>query len=82
MSDKKVILYSQPTCAPCQEAKVFMTNADIPFEVRDIRENPKYLEEVIELGASMTPVIVMGDTVFMGFDGEQLQVEWDKYANA
>ncbi|WP_028401652.1 glutaredoxin family protein [Ectobacillus panaciterrae] len=73
---ENVIIYAQETCGPCHAEKEWLKNNNIPFEERDIRKNPSYLEEVIELGASATPVTVIKKgteiEVVMGFDREKL----------
>ena len=50
---KQVIIYSQETCAPCHEEKIWLKENGIEFEDRDIRRNDQYLQELIELGASL-----------------------------
>lgn len=73
---EKVIIYSQETCGPCQEEKLWLKNNGIDFEERDIRKNADYMNEVIDLGASATPVTVIkkdgGDEVVFGYDQERL----------
>ncbi|GAA4724940.1 glutaredoxin family protein [Brevibacillus fulvus] len=78
----KVILYTQKTCGPCQEEKLWLTHQGIAFEERDIRENNTFFNEAIELGANMTPVTLIeaenGDrTVVHGFDKEALKEALD-----
>ncbi|MGC4376331.1 glutaredoxin family protein [Fictibacillus sp. Mic-4] len=74
---KKVIIYTQETCPPCFAEKEWLKANHIPYEERDIRKNPAYLNEVIELGASSTPVTVIFDgrskDVVMGFNQESLK---------
>ena len=69
---KKVIIYSQETCAPCQAEKLWFKENGIVFEERDIRKNDQYLQELIELGASSTPVTIIKDEddeeYILGFD--------------
>lgn len=44
------------------------------FELKDIREDPAALRELMEgLQSRATPTLVVGDTVIMGFDPEQYQ---------
>ncbi len=74
---QKVVIYTQKTCGPCQEEKMWLTQQGIAYEDRDIRENDTYFQEAINLGASMTPVTLIvneqGDqTVIHGFDRDQL----------
>lgn len=77
MADKKIIIYTQPTCPPCFEAKTWMTNSDIPFEDRDIRKDEKHLQDLINLGAAATPVFLVGDEVIMGYDPDKIKAAWD-----
>ncbi|MFD2168529.1 glutaredoxin family protein [Tumebacillus lipolyticus] len=79
MANKKVIIYTQPTCPPCFEAKTWMTNQKIPFEDRDIRKDDKYLQELIRLGASATPVFQIGDEVIMGFAQDKIKSAWNDH---
>ncbi|WP_134685613.1 glutaredoxin family protein [Brevibacillus migulae] len=74
---QKVVVYTQITCGPCQEEKMWLTQQGIEFEDRDIRANDAYFQEAINLGASATPVTVIVDdqgeqTVIHGYDREQL----------
>lgn len=40
----------------------------MPFEERDVVANPKYMEELRKLmGRFITPTIVIGDEVLLGF---------------
>lgn len=74
--EKKVIIYTQETCPPCFAEKEWLKANDIPFEERDIRKNQEHMKEVIDLGASATPVTVIesidGKEVIMGFQEDEL----------
>jgi glutaredoxin len=78
--EKKVIVYTQPTCPPCFQAKTWMTGEEIPFEARDIRENPEYIDQLINLGANATPTFVIGEEVITGFNPEKIQEAWRAYS--
>ncbi|MBX7255439.1 MAG: glutaredoxin family protein [Candidatus Hydrogenedentes bacterium] len=41
-----IIMYSAKLCGDCQNLKAFMDKHGIPYENRDIRENPEYGEEL------------------------------------
>lgn len=73
---RKVVIYTQEGCGPCTAEKLWLKDNGIEFEERNIRENPKYLDEVVELGASATPATVIedetGTEVVFGFKQEQL----------
>ena len=46
MSEKQIIVYSAKLCGDCQNLKAFMDAHGIQYENRDIREEPKYGEEL------------------------------------
>jgi glutaredoxin-like YruB-family protein len=73
MSQKRVILYSQPGCPPCYAAKHFLTSREIPFEYKDVTADPSALRELVKLNSRSTPTIVVGDEVMIGFDPGRLE---------
>ena len=79
LSDKKVIMYSQPTWPPCFSAKAWLEEEGIPFEVRDIRVNPKYIDELMQLEVNATPAFKIGETVIRGFQPMAVKEAWSKY---
>ncbi|MGC9113538.1 MAG: glutaredoxin family protein [Candidatus Micrarchaeia archaeon] len=69
-----VTVFSAPDCGVCSIAKEFLKRHNVEFEERNVREDPKAVEEVIELtGQRRIPVIVAGDYVMVGFNAEQLK---------
>jgi glutaredoxin len=80
--EKKVIIYTQETCPPCFAEKEWLKANNIEFEERDIRKNQSYMKEVMDLGASATPVTVIkteeGKQVVMGFKEDELSVLLEK----
>ncbi len=72
MEAKQVIVYTQPGCGPCAAEKEFLNNNGVEFEERDIRANPEYLRELMELGAQATPTTLVDEEVIMGFDRAKL----------
>lgn len=73
---RKVVIYTQEGCGPCTAEKLWLKDNGIDFEEKNIRENPQYLDEIVELGASATPATVIedenGSEVVLGFDQEKL----------
>lgn len=43
---KEIIMYSAALCGDCQLLKAFLDQEGIPYENRDIRQNPAYGEEL------------------------------------
>lgn len=54
-------LYTQPGCGPCIAVKRQLTTRNIPFELKDIRQDANALARVKELGYTGTPVLEAGD---------------------
>jgi glutaredoxin len=73
MSQKRVILYSQPGCPPCFAAKHFFNSREIPFEYKDVTADPKALQELLDLNSQSTPTIVVDNEVMIGFDMDRLE---------
>ena len=73
MSQKRVVLYSQPGCPPCFAAKPFFNSREIPFEYKDVTADPKALQELISLNSQSTPTIVVDNEVMIGFDMDRLE---------
>ncbi|MFE1244158.1 glutaredoxin family protein [Fictibacillus sp. NPDC058756] len=80
--EKKVIIYTQETCPPCFAEKEWLKSNNIEFEERDIRKNQSYMKEIMDLGASATPVTVIdteeGKQVVMGFKEDELSLLLEK----
>ena len=70
---RNVILYSQPGCAPCFAARMFLKSRAISFEYKDIQASPEALSELMALGSRSTPTLVVNGEVMIGFDPRKLE---------
>lgn len=43
-----IIMYTAKICSDCQHLKAFMDANGIPYEARDIKDNPEYAQELQE----------------------------------
>ena len=57
----------------CEREKEFLSQKGISFKVKNIREEPAALAEILRLGARATPVTVIDGEVVVGFDRGRLQ---------
>jgi len=67
-AERKVVLYSSPTCLDCQAAKRFFTLHDVEMKVKDVSEEAVRREMEGTFGRVATPAIVVGKRVFWGFE--------------
>ena len=67
--EKKVVVYSTPTCSFCVMLKEFLKEKNVAFEDLNVADDEKAREAMIEKSGQMgVPVIVIKDKVIVGFD--------------
>ena len=52
----------------CNQAKEYLSQRNVQFTEKDITNDPNALEELKKLGFMTTPVLVIDDSVIVGFD--------------
>ncbi len=73
MADRKVIVYSTPTCPWCTRAKQYLKQAGVDFEEKDVSVDVKAAKEMVELTKQMgVPVIVIDGNPVVGFDKKRI----------
>lgn len=71
--NKKVEIYTSPTCHFCHLAKDFLTDKGVTFEEYDVLTNVERRQEMIEKSGQMgVPVIAVEDKIMVGFDEQEL----------
>ena len=69
MSDKKVTIYTTPTCHYCQAAKDFFKENNVEYTEIDVAADADKREEMIDMTGQMgVPVIRIDDDAVVGFD--------------
>jgi len=72
--DKKVTVYSTPTCPFCTRAKQFLKDNKVSFEEIDVSEDQEKAQEMIKKSGQMgVPVLEIGATIVVGFDKEKIK---------
>ena len=56
----------------CDQAKEYLSQKGIKFQERDIAQDPSVLADLKKLGYMTTPVIVIDDSVIVGFDADKI----------
>ncbi len=69
MTDKKVVIYSTPTCPYCKRAKDYLSRKEIPYTDINVAQDRDAAKEMIQKSGQMgVPVITIGDEVVVGFN--------------
>ncbi|MBL7124478.1 MAG: glutathione S-transferase N-terminal domain-containing protein [Dehalococcoidales bacterium] len=70
VSDKKVVVYSTPTCPYCKRVKHYLDQKGISYVEHNVAEDKKAAQEMMRKTKQMgVPVIVIDDDeIVVGFD--------------
>jgi len=69
MADKKVVIYSTPTCPYCKRAKQYLSQKGISYVEHNVAEDKKAADEMIKKSGQLSaPVITIDDEVVVGFN--------------
>ena len=72
--DKKVKIYSTPTCPFCMMAKKFLKENNIDFEDIDVSTDQAKAKEMVQKSGQMAvPVIDIDGEIIVGFDKEKIR---------
>ncbi len=73
MTDKKVAIYSTPTCPYCKRAKEYLSRKGIPYVDFNVAEDKDKAKEMIQKSGQMgVPVIIIDGEVLVGFNQARL----------
>ena len=73
MSDKKVVIYSTPTCPMCKRAKAYLTEKGISYQDVDVAASREVAHEMVQKSGQMrVPVILVDDELVVGFNQPKL----------
>lgn len=72
--EKKIKIYSTPTCPYCIRAKQFLKENNIVFEDIDVSGNHAAAEEMMQKSGQMgVPVLDIEGEIIVGFDKERIK---------
>lgn len=79
MSEKKVVMYSQPTCGVCHTAKSYLESKGVEVEDLDVTTDTEARRALVEdLKSQATPTLVIGEEVLIGFDPAKIDAALEK----
>jgi glutaredoxin 3 len=71
--DKKILIYSTPTCTYCIILKKYLEEKNISYEEVDVSQNEEVQKEMIEKTNQMgVPVVDIDGEIIIGFDKEKI----------
>ena len=74
MNKPKVIAYLKPTCGWSQGVRAVLRKYDLPFEDRDIINNPEQRSEMIEkTGQMLSPCVEVDGHMLPDVSGEEVE---------
>lgn len=74
MTDKKVKIYSTPTCPFCTRTKQFLKENNIDFEDIDVSTSQEKVQEMVQKSGQMgVPVLDIEGEIIVGFDKEKIR---------
>ena len=69
MADKKVVIYSTPTCPYCKRAKDYLSRKGIRYTDIDVAQDKEKAKEMTQKSGQMSvPVIIIDDEIVVGFN--------------
>jgi glutaredoxin 3 len=73
MTDKRVVIYSTPTCPYCKRVKDYLTRKGIPYIEHNVAIDRDAAKEMVKKSGQLgVPVILIDDEVLIGFNQTQL----------
>jgi glutaredoxin len=74
MEKPKIIAYLKPSCGWSQGVRAIMRKYDLPFEDRDIINDPVQRQEMIEKsGQMLSPCVEVNGTMLPDISGEEVE---------
>jgi monothiol glutaredoxin len=74
MEKPKIIAYLKPTCGWSQGVRAVLRKYDLPFEDRDIVNDPLQRQEMIEKsGQSLSPCVEINGQMLADISGEEVE---------
>src|SRR6202000_233842 len=74
MNKPKIIAYLKPSCGWSQGVRAIMRKYDLPFEDRDIINNPAQRQEMIEKsGQMLSPCVEVNGRMLADISGDEVE---------
>jgi glutaredoxin 3 len=78
MAEKKVKVYSTPTCPWCKKTKLLLDGHGVKYQEFNVIEDTAARDEMVNLTHQLSvPTIVVGDDFVIGYDEKALKEKLD-----
>ena len=74
----KVVVYTSNTCPYCPMAKDYLKEKGVEFEEKNVQNDAAARDELISMGYTGVPVLVIGEEEIVGFDRARIDGALDK----
>ncbi|WP_077074248.1 glutaredoxin family protein [Aedoeadaptatus urinae] len=74
----KVVVYTSNTCPYCTMAKDYLKEKGVEFEEKNVQNDAAARDELISMGYTGVPVLVIGEEEIVGFDRARIDGALDK----
>ena len=74
----KVVVYTSNTCPDCTMAKDYLKDNGVEFEEKNVQTDAAARDELISMGYTGVPVLVIGEEEIVGFDRARIDGALDK----
>lgn len=65
-TDREVVLYVTPLCAPCDRLKAYLRSREIDFAIKDLMMDEEAAEFLESRNIRSSPVLRVGDDILAG----------------
>lgn len=72
MGGADVIVYTTDTCPYCTMMVDFLTRQNIPFEERNMTKEPRFVQQLVDLGAAGVPTAVVKGQTVVGYQPQRV----------
>ncbi len=74
MIEKKVLIYTTPTCVYCKMSKDFFAKNGVAYEEKNVVADEAARKEMVDKSHQLgVPVIDIGGEIIVGFNREELE---------
>lgn len=74
----KVVVYTSNTCPYCTMAKDYLKEKGVEFEEKNVQNDAAARDELISMGYTGVPVLIIGEEEIVGFDRARIDGALDK----